>query len=296
MELMALNIALIPGIILFGIQIYRKLTVPRLRYIGVGLLIFPIFLMSQTLPTGDTLKNRIHSIGLGTNLGGYNQRAAYNPHEGYCGTEYDHKDFKHKYSFAGIGYNYEERKGFQSVNVGSNLFLGVDKESEYPGSVQTSHFMLGLNPYLFLNSRWIGGGVGLHIGNLGYIPVEPIEEYRITSGLVKFPILPSFRLRVGPYDIVDLEYRYRDQFPTHLPGITHQLSLGSGFGLSNGTTARIGIGSPGMTYYFGVTAVIKQKITLQAQFGTGDNNYGNKHQIVTFGVRYNFLSGPKVED
>jgi len=124
---------------------------------------------------------------------------------------------------------------YTRIIYGGSLFGGKDiqKEIDVPGS--TSYYSLGILPYADFNSRWFGVGMGVSLGYQNYVPTSPFDERSINTGIKSFPVLPHAKLRVGPYDIFDMEYKFQDVFPTQFPVPTHQISWGSGFGMTNGS-------------------------------------------------------------
>lgn len=100
------------------------------------------------------------------------------------------------------------------------------------------------------------------------------------------------KFRVGPYDLIDLEYKFLDEFPTQLPVTTHQLSLGSGFGMKNGSGLRIGIAPPDESFFVSANVLIKERFMIQAKYINSYFRYGNS-SFLSFGLNYRIFAEPE---
>lgn len=294
-EMLVMNLKLLPALVLFGLHAWIRFTVPRFRLAGIIILILPLFIMGQSVPDKEGVWEYFHSFGAGGTIGSFGQSAKYNEHEGGCGPGYNRKYYEQRYAMTSLNYNYVKQKGYIRFTYGGTFFGGINEESEIdiPGS--TLHYTFGLHPYLDINSRWVGFGVGASFGNLKYFPTAPIDERTISSGMRTFPVLPSGKFRVGPYDIIDLEYKFQDEFPTQLPFLTHQISLGSGFGMINGSGLRIGLAPPEETYFVSANALIKNKfmIRLKYMYTSPTHYYFGGSNFLSFGLNYRLPTQPR---
>ena len=288
-EMLVMNFKLAPALVLFGIHSWVHFTLPRFRLAGVLILILPLLIMGQSVHDKEADWDYFHSFGLGGTFGSYGQDARYNEHEGGCGTAYSHKYFDHNYGMATLNYHYLKQKGYTRQSFGGSLFGGITTETEVNVPATTKIFSLGIHPYFNYDVRWIGFGLGASIGYLNYFPTTPIDEIYISTGIKTFPLLPSLRFRVGPYDIIDLEYKFLDEFPTQLPVLTHQLSLGSGLGMKNGSGIRIGLAPPEESYFISANVLIKNKFMLQAKYIYTNSTYGNSN-FISFGLNYRLFT------
>jgi phosphatidylglycerol:prolipoprotein diacylglycerol transferase len=287
-EMVVINLKLFPALVLFGIQCWIRFAVPRFRVTGIAILILPLLLMGQSLPvTGDGWKY-FHSFGVGGTFGSLDQVALYNEHEGSCGPTYDRKFYDQRYGAATLNYNSTRVRGYERVTFGGSLFGGVTREVEEGSTSEVNHYLIGMHPYFSYDSRWIGFGLGASFGLQNYFPTTPFDDRTIESGIKSFPLLPAASIRVGPYDIVNLEYRFMDEFPTQLPMLTHQLSIGSGFGLKNGSGVRIGLAPPEESYFISARALIKNQFMIQCKYMyTRTYHTGEQHgNFVSLGLSY----------
>ena len=299
-EMLVMNLKLLPALCLFGLQAWIHYTVPRFRIAGIIILILPLLIMGQSVPTSVENWKYFHSFGAGGSFGSFGQDASYNEHEGGCnGSAYDHKYFDQNYGAASFNYNYTKQKGYLQTTYGVTLFGGMITEQEVGNPVATQNYFLGLQPYMDFNSRWIGGGFGLSFGALKYFPYEAIDERIISSGLRNFPLMPYGKVRVGPYDIVDLEYKFLDDFPTQLPLLTHQLSIGSGFGFKNGSGLRVGLLPPYEGFFVSASALISQKFMIRAKYMNTyapATHFGGNSHFVSLGLNYRLATQPRSAD
>ncbi len=292
-EILVLNLKLLPALILFGMHFWITYTVPRFRLAGIFLLLLPLLFMGQSIPGKEGNWKIYHTFGAGGTFGSFGQEALYNEHEGSCGTAYSREYYTHDFGMGTLNYNYTKQDGYNSVSSGGSLFGGMDiqKEIDVPGS--TRYYSLGILPYADFNSRWFGGGVGVSLGYQNYVPASAFDARSINTGIKTFPILPYVKLRVGPYDIFDMEYKFQDEFPTQFPIPIHQISWGSGFGMTNGSGLRIGVIAPVSGFFVSGRILLRQKFMIQAKYTySGEFNYGNS-QIMSFGFSYRLPAGPE---
>lgn len=289
-EMLVMNFKLLPALILFGAHSWIRFTVPGFRLAGIIILVLPLLIMGQSLPVTDKEEawENFHSFGAGGTFGSFNQAARYNEHEGSCGTTYDRKYYEQNYGTVTLNYHHTRQKGYIRETYGGSLIGGIVREDEIDVPGSTSHYYIGLHPYMDFNGRWIGIGFGASIGYLNYIPASPFDEKTISSGIKTLPILPSFKFRLGPYDIIDLEYKFLDEFPTQLPVVNHQISVGSGLGMKNGSGFRMGVVAPEGGFLFSANALLNERFILRAKYIRGNSpnleiGYSN---FLSFGFSY----------
>ena len=297
-EMVVINLKLLPTLVLFGSHCWMKFAVPRFRLAGIAILILPLLLMGQSLPDTNDGWKYFHSFGIGGTFGSLDQVARYNEHEGSCGPTYNRTLYDQKYGMATLNYNKTRIRGYEKVTYGGSIFGGLTRETEEGSTTTVNHYLAGIHPYFSYDSRWIGFGLGASIGLQNYFPTTPFDERTIETGIKSFPLLPAGSFRVGPYDIVNLEYRFMDEYPTQLPMLTHQFSIGSGFGLKNGSGFRIGLAPPEESYFISARILIKNQFMLQGKYmfthtyHSGDR-YGN---FLSLGLGYQLPAIPKSPD
>lgn len=279
-EVLVLNLKLLPALFIFGLQAWIRFTVPRFRLAGVFLLILPVLFMAQSLPKQEGTWKHYHSFGAGGTFGTFSQEALYNEHEGGCGTTFSRNYYDHTFGTATLNYEYIKQSGYITFVYGGSLFGGIDTQQEvdFPGSKR--YYSLGILPYLDYNARWVGGGVGASLGYQNFVPSSPFDERTISTGIRTFPFLPYVRLRVGPYDIFDMEYKFQDAFPSMSPVPSHLLSLGSGFGIKNGSGLRVGVAPPYESFFVSAKVLVSERYMIQAKYINWDGNF------FSFGLSY----------
>ena len=292
-EILVLNLKLLPALILFGMHFWITYTVPRFRLAGIFLLLLPLLFMGQSIPGKEGNWKIYHTFGAGGTFGSFGQEALYNEHESSCGTAYSRDYYTHDFGMGTLSYNYTQQDGYTSFSYGGSLFGGMDiqKEIDVPGS--TRYYSLGVLPYVDFNYRWFGVGMGVSLGYQNYVPASPFDKKSINTGIKTFPFLPYAKLRVGPYDIFDMEYKFQDEFPTQFPVPTHQISWGSGFGMTNGSGLRMGVIAPVTGFFVSGRFLLRQKFLIQAKYTySGEFDYGNS-QIMSFGFSYRLPAKPE---
>jgi prolipoprotein diacylglyceryltransferase len=242
------------------VYLFRNNIQFRYKMVYSGLLILPFFLMSQTLPQQmkdslDIKRSKVFSFGMtGASFD--------NTHEIVTGEGCDRignrSYFNQKYfvAGAGLGLKNENLTWKLETEYGLNLIVGNHAETflKYdsiggasgPGSLtlpdHNKALIFDVNPYFKFETRWFGGGGGLHIGKISYAWHMKEESGSLfpASGRKLISLFPMLYLRIGPQDIAFVEYHLADQFPSALPGYAQMIGIGSGFGKKKGLYVRIG--------------------------------------------------------
>lgn len=248
-EIIALNIALLPALLLVGYEVYKTFASLRFKWVYALSVILPLFLMSQTLPqpqtdstaTGES--KTYHTIGVGFATGNYTDERVNFTGSG-CDMVSNTEYFSEKYTGFGGGYSFTKISPDKKkiIRYGANLFFADYEQTMQSYSKPVDMLLFGVNPYIKYDIRWIGIGGGLHLGNLAYSSGDLRKE---TSGVpqkgyFKTPVFPQFYFRVGPVQYFFADLHIADQFPVSSPGLAFQAGIGSGFGLKNGTNLRFG--------------------------------------------------------
>lgn len=248
-EVIALNIALLPAIILVSFEIFKSFATLRHKWVYVCTIILPLLLMSQTIPPTqiDTARakkyNIYHTIGGGFATGNYTDDRTTFTGEG-CSAVYDHQYFSQKYTAGGAGYSITketpDRK--EVIRYGINVFLGDYVQTRQTDNQEVNKFLFGVNPYIKYDVNWIGIGAGLHLGNLAYSVGDTRKQTseKPQKGYFGTPLFPQFYFRIGPRKIFFADFHIADQFPVSSPGLAFQTGIGTGLGLKSGLNLRLG--------------------------------------------------------
>lgn len=125
--------------------------------------------------------------------------------------------------------------------------------------------------FIKYDTKWIGLGAGLHLGNLAYSKGDVYRNGLTTSEMdhayFKTPVFPSGYLRIGPVRYFYADVHIADQFPVSSPGLGFIAGVGSGFRLNNGTSLRVGssITDEG-TLYVSAYIPIDNKIVIEPMY------------------------------
>ncbi|MCX6302052.1 MAG: prolipoprotein diacylglyceryl transferase [Bacteroidia bacterium] len=247
-EIIALNIALLPALLISGIEVYRSFASLRYRWIYALILLLPLLLMSQTLPSAQTDSTTIkkaksyHSIGGGIATGDFIDAPSNHYGEG-CDRVTNTRYFNQKYTIGGIGYSYtKETPEKYMIRYGVNTFFGKYSQNILSSGISEKENIFGINPCAGIDSKWIGGALGLHIGNLYYSTGDREKESMQipVTGSFHTVFFPQFYFRFGEVRTFFGEIHIADQFPVSTPGLAFQFHIGTGFGLENGLKLRFG--------------------------------------------------------
>lgn len=247
-EIIALNIAVIPAIYLVGSEIFRTIPSNRLRWVYSWTLVLPLFLMSQTIPqtqidtAGNKSTNTYHTVGGGFATGNYTTERTLTQGSG-CGMVTDEHYFHQQYTVGGVGYSYTrvipERR--ETISYGANLVAGKFSETNIANGVGVNSLLIDMAPYIKYDTKWLGIGAGLHVGNLYYNSGDAFSENTSTEkAYFRSPIFPGAYLRIGPTRYFYADMHIADHFPASSPGLSFLAGVGTGFGVKGGLSLNFG--------------------------------------------------------
>lgn len=291
-EIYAINIALLPALFYNIIRVYQHLTIPRYRIATLLLGVVPLFLMSQTVFPGDTIRYGYHSLGMGFKTGDSHNRIIHDPNPDDCSGPSWAREFDHSYTLFGIGYSYAkvEKMGKMDnkVEFGLDASFGKHTESFYDdnGLLTIQDFPIyDANPFIKLDSRWLGVKFGAHVGNLSrFLTKRSYEETGIPLSGSKQPVVaPQLSVRVGPVKYAFIEYNYANQFVSPLPEMPQDIAIGMGFGIDNGFYIKYGATlSSEKSMYISSYIPIKDKFIITPLYRFNNGN------TFTLGAQYRF--------
>jgi hypothetical protein len=284
-ELISLNLKFIPAIILTAFYVFSSIKIVRIRVAATSLLILPLFLMSQTfLP--DSIKTLSYKdfysqvksykrIDLNTSFGNFYGDLKYNPHKGECGTTYTTEDYNYLYWITGGGISEVKKEGKSIFTRGINLYGGIFEEKNITKQWDKKDFLFAVNPYIKYDLRWVGFGIGAHVGNIRWVPLEPIDKTSFNRGTRFSPVLPEVLFRFGRRDILDVQYSYGFNSPTSIPVLLNEFSIGTGFGFRTDYNLRFGTAysQSYSTTFISAEALIGKKIGLTFKYNFGGDNF-----------------------
>ncbi|WP_027136435.1 prolipoprotein diacylglyceryl transferase [Gaetbulibacter saemankumensis] len=239
-ELAVIWIKFIPAIMLSLYYLYSDSRLKRYRFITTVILLAPLYVLAQTIPD-KTLESKYYKrIDVGGSFGNFANSVNYNPQEGECGTSYSSQYFKQVYQVGGLGYSNVKIDEKKTFTYGANISGGNIKSTNLQTQESQSEFILAINPYLKLDRKWIGGGIGLQLGKLRLNKDEFYNSDNIKDAQKEYNVLPEFYLRVGPRKYLDIDYNYGFIMPSAFPTLQSRSSIGSAFGLSEDYSLRYG--------------------------------------------------------
>lgn len=288
LEIYAINIALIPALLLTMVQLFNHFTLPQYRWASLSFLILPVILMSQTFPADTKTQQVYKTIGVGYHGGRFDNYIVNSTNPGSCSGNSYGTDFQQKYSIITIGYSSTKIREKSSFSYGINASAGILEEKNLTTNEVSDNVIGSVNPYFTADLKWLGVGFGLHLGNNFYALTEASKQgYGYPStGLGKSIILPQAHFRVGPKRFLAIEYDYANHFPYALPAFTHEFAIGSGFSASNGLFFKYGVlfGSQSdyeVGRYISGYIPIENKIVIEPLIGLGSMS-----NVYMLGVSY----------
>ncbi|MFZ1524530.1 MAG: prolipoprotein diacylglyceryl transferase family protein, partial [Saprospiraceae bacterium] len=171
-EIFVLGMHLFAVVSLVGYRLVRNYYASQYKWLYLSSLIFPIILMSQTLPekgTDSVLANTYKSISFGFAGGNYANSQNIGTGEG-CDRISNTQYFKQKYFMAGGGFsiNKDIPSLNEQISYGLNAYVGSHTERNLNYTDEKSSLLFGFSPYATYDSKWAGLGGGFHVGNLSY--------------------------------------------------------------------------------------------------------------------------------
>ena len=311
-ELISLYIKFIPAILLMAYYAFKSITVVRFRLATTSFFVLPLFLVSQTFSPDSTKSVRTikdfyqndvktyKRIDIGTSFGNVFNEVQYNPHQGQCGTTYTTEDYKHEFRMGGAGISMITKKNNLIITKGINLYGGTDRAINLTNQTDNSDFLIGVNPYIKYDWKWIGIGVGVHAGNLRWIPQKQINATTFDNGTWFSPVMPEGSLRLGRRDILDMRYAYGFNFPATFPLLVNEFSIGSGFGFKTDFSIRYGFIISQVNpsnQFFSAEGLVSKKIGLTLKYSFGHSDFSNINgasmgnesaERILFGLNYRF--------
>jgi phosphatidylglycerol:prolipoprotein diacylglycerol transferase len=293
-ELLALLMVFSLAFILTTIHIFHNRQQPVYRLAYIFLLAIPMAAvgLSFTNLQGDSTEVRkTVSVGVGYSSGNFDNSVRTFEGTGECGPIYRSTYFRQRYSLFGAQINLKNEYLSQktSVTYGLNIYGGTHSERLLTENVGNSNVwdeykVFGVNPNIQLDSKWVGAGGGLHVGNLSYVLDENSKVDSDKSGRILTNLYPMFSFRFGPKKVLFGEYRFADWFPSALPGYRHQFSLGSGLGTDNGFNIRVGSSNYGMLIASEIP--FKNGLTLSPLLHFSQVNSSSNQTQFSVGVKY----------
>ncbi len=275
-EIYAINLSLIPAIGLFVQEVFIQITQTKFKWVSLGFLLLPLLLMSQTVMPEKEKKETLKTFRIGYGGGNFNNEIKYDSDPDDCAGVINSTDFQQKFSVITIGYLTTKIDGKAHVEFGIDATIGTIEETNLSNNEVNRYSMYSINPKVSYDGRWMGVGFGLHIGKQYYATPKTvfIRTGIPDEGLSNFPFLPSAYLRIGPKKYMFMEYNFANHFPSPLPAYTHELTLGSGFGFSNGLFLKGGVlfgsqsyGTPG--FYLSGYIPIEERFVFEPRLGLG---------------------------
>jgi prolipoprotein diacylglyceryltransferase len=254
LEIVTLNIVMLPMLLFIGWKVYKSVTVPRFRLATVCLVGGSMIMMSQTLPEksdsdSTKLSYNIFSTGFISNSSNF-----FLEDIDYAGTDCDGNpigsttsttyNLENSSKIYGFGFSRVEQKSSENViQYGLDGYWGSHRE-DFDDLESRSTNVFGVHPHLQYDTKIVGVGLGFHVGNLTQMKTPNISSNGSTiTSIKKINFYPSFYFRLGDLNKVFFETKVAQQFPSPLPSLGFQANLGFGFKKNTGGAFRFGVAS-----------------------------------------------------
>ena len=311
LEIISLNMVLLPMLVIVTWYLFASVTVPRFRLAALALPLGSLFLMSQTFPEQsrtDSTRLNYTTISTGwtggiTNLsdiidvttGGYSCNGMGTPPHTTTTTTQS----GNRYSMGALGISHTvQLNAEKSISFGAIGFSGSHRENfsqnvtgyvvnpVAPIYIQQEFSYYGIKPYVQLDQKHFGIGGGIAIGQMGQFNYSR-DNKRSVAG--QFGALPSLSFRIGNLSRIFLDYRLNNQFAPSFPALTHQIAAGFCLGKA-GSILRIGTGSY-VSMFFAPSIVAGKNFVIEPYFGFGGgiNRYTKAETLIgAINVHYKF--------
>jgi phosphatidylglycerol:prolipoprotein diacylglycerol transferase len=243
LEVVTLNLVLLPTLALICWHIFKCVTVAKMRWVTGSLVAGSLVMMSQTLPEkskSDSTRISYNIISIGTLTG--NSNFTYQNYD-CSGTLLPEARLENFYNghAAGISRVVQQKEN-RIVQYGIDGFIGRHTE-EVDGGKTHDIALVGVHPYFQYDAKLVGFGVGFHAGRLSELTDAEVYGATQLKSLRTMNFYPSAYFRIGYINKVFGEIKLAQQFPTNFPSLGLQTNLGIGFGKNNGGAFRIGTAS-----------------------------------------------------
>jgi len=252
----------------------------------LGLACVVLVLTSQApIDSTQTARRETYTtIGVGGSAGSFDRLQNT---EGGCGSNSELLPYRHRYATGTLDVSRTQLPGADKdgdlhraeATIGVRVHVGSDQQTAplFPDSLglglRKKTLLLSINPYVRLDRQWVGVGLGVLVGNLGY------HKFRFGDEISAFDLQGS--LRVGPRETLfgQADYNYLG-YGTGNP--QQRLGLGTGFGgtrwqlLAGAASAKDYQVLEGMSRWSGFVEAQGQ-LTPKWQAGTF-LTLGNRHQ------------------
>ncbi|HEU5292227.1 MAG TPA: prolipoprotein diacylglyceryl transferase family protein [Cyclobacteriaceae bacterium] len=252
LEIVTLNIVMFPTLLFVGWQVFKSITVPKLRFTTICLVAGSFVMMSQTLPERSTsdstkLSYNVFSFGLISSRNTFKltdiDYTSTNCNGNPTSTNMNYY-LENAAKVYGLGFGRVEQTKKEEVRqYGVDVYWGRNTE-DLDGNEISSADVFGIHPYFQYDWQSVGTGFGFHAGNFSQTQFPDLNSTGTTiSSVKKLNFFPSFYLRTGKLNRVFLEAKVAQQFPAPFPALSFQTNIGIGLKKNKGGAIRVGTGS-----------------------------------------------------
>jgi prolipoprotein diacylglyceryltransferase len=240
-EFQVLLITLVPAVLSVTGQLITSYYSTSVRLSTAALMLLSLILMSQKNPHTEDKSYR--SIRVGYSNGNYKTYHDMGYGSGCDRVSYN-QEFKQNYNLGGVGYSIIKIDSTKVLEYGLNAYVGSQTEKSLTTGVSHVNSINGINPFTNVDIKWVGGGLGFHLGSLRLTPFSWYQDVpnpiMPETGTINTFLYPQVYLRIGPEKIIYVSYHLGDQFPAPFPTFYNYVEIGSRLGLNNGFRVSMG--------------------------------------------------------
>ncbi len=296
-EKLIICLLLVPTVILLSINVFKYLTIPKLRWITALLFIGCFILTSQNRTTYHSRLNKrainnpkikvttFQEIAISSTIGMYHNYVRdifMETRTGSgCGGPYTYqvpvlgvpKLREHRFTSGGIEF-FHNRLAERLINkdklkIGFAVYLGNDHERSVTSldtiPVSDSYSTFSFNPRFQYDVELIGIRVGMHIGKLRYADLVNTDYYNGNQihNIKTINIYPDIGLRVGPYHLFYFTWQMSSGTLSNSPVMRYRYGIGTGLGKFYDSSIEIGIANDNC-FYLNAIAKINERCLIEA--------------------------------
>ncbi len=291
-ELIAILLTFLISSLLILSWILKEIASSGTKIAYMVLLLLPLLITSQTIPKAQndsTMVFRTKKISFGMASGNQENpfsRITGTTEEGCSQSETNY--IRQKYTMAGAAFSIkDEYPGKRlTTNYGVNVYFGQNKEILELTGAEVKNPLFGINPFIKLDTKFLGIGGGIHFGNMIYTKNSIKDEGDATTAIAKTSFYPQAYFRLGPKRIFFIDYHFADQFPSPFPCFYQQIGIGTGFGFNEANLRVGGFISPEIGGYFSAYIPVSKTLSFEPMVVLSNSDFNH----FSLGVHYNISS------
>jgi len=298
-EKAVIYLILIPTMLGACWEVYKKVSLPGLRWMPVSVVVLGIIMMSQTFTENDQPENekstsRIGIIKLGGIAGNYSTTVqnydigGYSCSDGYSYVRLSSDEFEHEYYGFGLEYSEKISKDkYKSFKYSIGSYVNYEDTYTREGDITSEQNLVGFKVKMEHNWKDASIGYGVQLGELKFLDLQNNNEEDLTTGNLKeIIIFPSINVRFGDIEKFYFEGHLANHFPSSSPIPFYKLGFGSGLGRTDKN--KIGIGFANKSGYISGTIALHRNFLIEVFYLDNFKSGFDQRRCGSLGIQYRF--------